>query len=300
MSFIGDRFIFRLPTPPVTVGGGTIIDILDHFPHKKELSALKYLNDRMTLSAQLLIETELQKSIFVKPDKDFIWSNYSAKEIEKLLKDFRTDGIIGTFRGKIYLIKRLEPLFTEIIAHIKDTLEKHSHVEGLAIDTIARGVNQTVHSLEPLLELMCAEGLLEKKKNRYDLPDRTISVKGEVKIEADKIEKELLILKFKPPLINDLVGKDKIKKEAFEFLLLTNKVVKAGVTMAFHRDVWFEIINIIYEIMEAKGELAVGEFRERLDSTRKFIIPILEETDRRKITLRQGDVRVKGENYGKE
>ena len=41
----------------------------------------------------------------------------------------------------------------------------------------------------------------------------------------------------------------------------------------------------------------VTELRDQFSFSRKFVIPILEETDRIKLTRREGDKRVKGEKY---
>jgi len=43
--------------------------------------------------------------------------------------------------------------------------------------------------------------------------------------------------------------------------------------------------------------LTVSHFRGKLASTRKYVVPILEETDRLGITERQGDIRIKGAKY---
>jgi len=44
----------------------------------------------------------------------------------------------------------------------------------------------------------------------------------------------------------------------------------------------------------------VSDLRDNFNITRKFIIPILEETDRKKITKRDGDIRIAGERLRDE
>ena len=41
----------------------------------------------------------------------------------------------------------------------------------------------------------------------------------------------------------------------------------------------------------------VADLKDRFSLTRKFAIPILENTDRLKITRREGDLRVKGDRF---
>ena len=70
--------------------------------------------------------------------------------------------------------------------------------------------------------------------------------------------------------------------------------VKIGTNFVFHVDKWNEVKEIIRNLIDRNKSFTVADLREKLDSSRKYIIPILEETDRLKITMRQGDVRIKG------
>ncbi len=144
---------------------------------------------------------------------------------------------------------------------------------------------------------MCHKGLLIKKGNRFDLPGRTVTVKGELKEAAELIERKLLEGGFSPPAIKELIGDDKIHREAFDYLAVSEKIVKAGTGLAFHSKTWREILKTIYEMLNSGETLTVSALRERLGSSRKFVVPILEETDRLKITRREGDVRIKGDKF---
>jgi len=102
---------------------------------------------------------------------------------------------------------------------------------------------------------------------------------------------------YTPPTSKELIGKDGVRKEALEFLLTTGKAIKIGPTLVFHTERWNEIIEIIKEMLSGGETLSVSALREKLGSSRKFVVPILEETDRLGVTERQGDVRIKGENF---
>ncbi len=300
LSFIGDRFIVRLPTPQVTVGGGQVLDILSRFPRKKEFKNFKYLEDRIKLTPASLIDTELKKSTFIVPDRSFIRCNYSESAINEVITELKSKSIIDDYQGRYYRTDDLEPVMENILSIVKTELDVKSHMDGLSVDVIVSGTGRAAAAIEPILELMSAKGKLVKKKNKYDLPGRFMEVKGEVKIAAEAIEKELLNTGLMPPMLKDLTGEDKIRKEAMDYLLSVGKAVKAGSSLAFHREYWERIILAIRELFDTADVLTVSALREKLESSRKFVVPILEETDRRQITIRQGDVRIKGVNFEKE
>lgn len=300
MGFISDRYIFRLPTPQNTVGGGVILDHLDKFPRRKELDRFQYLEDREDLTPYNLVYSELKKSIFINKNSDFIFSNFSQSEIDRAVNILLGQRRIDEHDGKHYLISELAPGIELVRNAVKEIFEAHPHYDGIGIEMIAARTGKKAQGLEAILDLMCGKKQLIKKKNKYDLPGRSIDVRGDVKNAAQLIEIELYKGGYAPPTAKELIGKDPVRREALEFLINTEKAVKTGQALVFHAGRWNEIINIIRNILNSGDSISVGSLREKLSSSRKFVVPILEETDRLGITRREDDLRVKGENFEKE
>jgi selenocysteine-specific elongation factor len=300
LSFIGDRCILRLPTPQLTIGGGSVLDIIDGFPRKKDMSKFVYLKDRVDLTPEILIVTELANTFFIDKKKDFIRCNYSQGTIDNVIDSLIRQSKLDEYNGRYYLSENVNPIIDHIQLSIKDYLDIRPHLDGLSIDIIADRSGYSVKNLETLLELMCNKGLLVKKGNRFDLAGRIVSVKGEIKMAADSIEKKLLKGEFNPPAIKELLSDNEVDREALDFLIVSGRTVKIGTNLVFHIDKWDEILQTVRSILDKNKNLTVAALREKLDSSRKYIIPILEETDRLKITTREGDVRIKGESFEKE
>ena len=297
MAFVGDRFIFRLPTPQYTIGGGEILDFISRFPRKKELPQFEYLEARKNLTSIGLVQSELKKSIFIDKETDFICTNYSQAEINAAVKKLSDGGEVGEHGNKHYLTSEIAPNVDQVLFAFDEIFEVHPHYDGIGIEMIAAKTGRNVHSLEPIFDLMCGKKQLIKKKNKYDLPGRAVTVTGDIKRAAQMIEIDLHRGGYTPPTSKELIGKDGVRKEALEFLLTTGKAIKIGPTLVFHTERWNEIIEIIKEMLSGGETLSVSALREKLGSSRKFVVPILEETDRLGVTERQGDVRIKGENF---
>jgi len=298
-SFIGDRFILRLPTPQVTVGGGLVLDMIKQQPRRKDIDQFRYLEKRKILSPESLVLSALEHSLFIDNVKDFLYCNFRQEIIEASIAATVQKGEMAIHGGKYYRPDIITRIIEGIISGMKSALEIRPHIDGLSSDEIARLAGRSIPSLEPILDLMCEKGLLAKKKNRFDLAGRAPTVKGELKAAADHISRTLLDAGFSPPTIEELIGGNSLRKEAFDYLLLTGEAVKIGGGLAFHFEKWESIIRIIRGMLDAGETLSVAALREKLDSSRKYTVPILEETDRLKITARQGDVRIKGERYEK-
>ena len=53
------------------------------------------------------------------------------------------------------------------------------------------------------------------------------------------------------------------------------------------------LLKGIEEYFSTKQEMALADFREIVNTTRKWMIPLLEYLDRTQVTMRKGDVRIK-------
>ena len=102
---------------------------------------------------------------------------------------------------------------------------------------------------------------------------------------------------YSPPNLSKIANKGKIYKEAVKFIIDTKQGYKCGTEFIFLYNIWDEIIRYISVTLEKKNEITVGDLREKFGFSRKFVIPVLEETDRIKLTKREGDVRIKGAEF---
>lgn len=298
LTFVGDRYIVRLPTPAVTIGGGTVLDILDRFPRQKHMAGLAYLRERTDVSTETLIETELVKKGAVEPEIDFLFTNLPLSEAVSGVQKLAAAGRLVKQGPRYYEESRVADISRGFIEIMREAFKQRPHLNGLPVEQITAAGDRRRAATTPVLELMISRGELVRKGNLYDLPGREVTVTGELKKAADNLEQRLSDGALAPERLNDLVGGDRVKKEAMEYLILVGRAVKVSPDIAFHATHWERALKIIGEMLKKGEDLTVAALRERLDSTRKFVVPLLEETDRRKITRREGDIRVKGDSFG--
>ena len=76
--------------------------------------------------------------------------------------------------------------------------------------------------------------------------------------------------------------------------LLVNegKVVKLNNSLTFLAETYAEAVQIISAHIKSQGNITVAQARTLLDSSRKYILPLLEYMDQNRITRRIGDHRI--------
>jgi selenocysteine-specific elongation factor len=298
-SLIGDHFIIRLPTPMITLGGGRVIDHLPRFPRRKELSAFGYLHERLAEGPLTLIISELHKRCLVPESELFEHADMSEDDLRAGLEVLVSSGRVARFGSFVYLVNQLQDKVTAVIEAVENELSRQSHLKGLAAEQIYALTNLPKTAAEAVLEYMVHSGTLVRHRDLYSPSGRKGELQGAVRKAYDEIMSELRAKPFGPPGIPFLARKGKAYQQAIGYIIEGGEAHKCGADFLFLADVWTDILTFIAERLQDAGTMAVTELREKFGFTRKYAIPVLEETDRTGFTKRDGDVRVKGDNFGK-
>lgn len=296
-GLIGDYYIVRLPTPMVTIGGGRILDFLPYFPRRREADQYAYLARRLSCDLSEIVQTEIEKLVICKRDTLLEHACWSLGEIEETITLLMRKGGIDRLGELVYSTETIELAASRFVDPIRASLESQPHIRGLNRAQIER--LSTFHRSigVPMTEYLLHVGRLVKSGDVYSLVGRGIKLEGRVKAAYDDIIKSLKSEPLSPPKLSVLTAGGKERREAVRFMIESHQVVKCGADFLFLVESWDDITLFMRGKLSADGRLAVADLRERFGLTRKYAIPILEETDRQGLTKREGDYRVKGERF---
>ena len=88
-------------------------------------------------------------------------------------------------------------------------------------------------------------------------------------------------------------------KVTIDILLETGELVNVGEGIIFHKKRIDEAIEKVKEYFSKNDKITVADFRQLLDSSRKYAVPLLNHFDGIGLTARQGDVRVLNPDFFK-
>lgn len=297
---VGDHYVARLPTPMVTIGGGRILDHLEHLPRKRDATSYGYLELRLSGSAEDLVTSELQKRVLIPEHRLLGEADLSKSEIRAAVTALTKEKVLGRFKDHVFHTKTLDASVGRFTDSVTKQLESKSHVVGLTLEQLFRLSEYDEPTTQAFLKFMEATGVLTKVGDKYNLVGRGMSLKGAVKDAHDRIMNILKEQPYAPPTLSSLASAGKSSKEAIKYIIESGEGYKCGSEFVFLSNVWNEVVHFIKTHLERSDTLAVTDLRDRFGFTRKFTIPILEETDRIKLTRREGDVRVQGERFESE
>ncbi len=296
-TLIGDHYILRLPTPMVTLGGGRVLDHLPGFPRRKQLPALGYLRDRMTGGLDRLVISEARKRILARKSGLLEDSDHSATEIDATVERLIKEDQLVSGQGYVLDQETIGRVTNEVTEVMEREFEDQPHLKGLPVEKLTRILPYPKETVTELLTFLVGEKQLVARGDLYDLAGRGMSLKGIIKQVHDEILASLTDHKFDPPTLSSLASGGKIHQQAIKYILDAGEGVKCGSDFIFLTEAWAEVVAFVRGQIDQSGKLTVVDLREKFGFTRKFAIPVLEDLDRRGITQREGDVRVKGKKY---
>lgn len=304
---VGDRFVIRLASPQVTIGGGVVLDsnptgkrrlkseTVQSFRIKESGSMAERLDEAVrehygnfltikSLQAQFAGLSGLKSEI---------------TEVESILEKLVEDGQIVILPGErlvdITREKKLLKYFTSILANYH---REHSDMPGMPLAEakmrlLGKGRDKDAKAL---LEYWSACEYIKEAGGCISL----FSFELTVPTDDEFIAKHLIDIYagagIMPPAYNDVkplfLGSKRflpVLKKLYEEEIL----VKLDDRYIMHK----ESVDFAYEKLillsghSENGMIVLGEYRDRVKSSRKVALALLEYFDRMHITVKDGDVR---------
>ncbi len=146
------------------------------------------------------------------------------------------------------------------------------------------GLSQAVY-LKALARLV-AENCLAEEGQYLRLPDHRVALTPELERQAAAYLRSLEQTPYAPPTERHPDG------ELLGALIDQGKVVKVNESVVFAAAAYRELTEQIVAHLQANGSITVADARTMFDTSRKYILPLLEHLDQQRITRRVGDERV--------
>lgn len=297
---IGDRFVIRRYSPPLTIGGGIIIYIPERRYKKSDIQRLNFLERLNPDDPNQLVE-----SVFL-DSKDKILTSYSisrkigygGETVDPIIEKLRDRGRLitpGRSRGFIHS-ENFSCLKRRILDFVSEYHDRNPSKPGIKRAELNERLNIDDKLHELLLLEMMKEDLLKEEKG-------FISLKGFKVHLSDSEEriKELILSTLKGEgfstsntmkLVEITNSQESTVRKILNILIFSGDIVKLAEDIFIHRDNLIEVKDRILSYFQENEELTVSKFKEFVHTTRKYAIPILSFFDSAGMTERIGDKRI--------
>jgi selenocysteine-specific elongation factor len=140
------------------------------------------------------------------------------------------------------------------------------------------------------------EGRIKTTGAHIYLPDFMPALDEKTKQLIGLIEEEFLKRDFQPPAFEEAFQKVKApaaqREEILKYMVAQGILIKVAENMYFHAKTIEKAKALLKEGFAQKEAMALSDIRDFFDSSRKFVLPLLEYFDVQKFTKRVEDKRV--------
>ena len=284
----GDRFIVRMFSPVVTIGGGVVVDTAA--PRRGAVERLRILEKATPPEKIALLAAE---------------SRYGLGMAELVARTGWLETEIAAVAARAQLIVLHSPHFWVLDATwaAKQLDAIHEHLKQFhRRNPLLAGVSkQELRSKQmPGAPPWLLDALLERSKTlaldgeTIRLASHKIAFKQDEEQAAHKIETAFQSAGLAVPGLQEVLAKSGVEasraRSLLQLLLKDKRLVRVSDELVFHSTAMQSLRALL---AQKKGQrFAVPEFKEWTGISRKYAIPLLEFLDRERITRREGDARV--------
>lgn len=292
LAFLGDRFVLRDPSEQFTIGGGIVLDPDgDHRNFRSEAQrALLAARAAAPSDVDVCVRSELVCRGVARSKTLLRKSNFCQNE---------TAAAVRRLQDKTEIIAN-----GEILAHAdkwRDLVQRTSRLVDLAHQTHPeqRGLelaelraalrDQPEDVFDTLVSHLCVSGFVRerstiaRRSHRPNLP-------AQIQAAAEKIRAMLAAKPFDPPARKE-IAQDRHLQQALRFLIEQGEVVETGPDVVLSREAFNRMKDVIAAFISKNNPATVSELRQALHTSRRIIVPLLEQLDRERFTRRIGDQR---------
>lgn len=300
----GDRYILRQPSPSATLGGGIVLS-----PHPRRrwrrfdpavLARLQTL--AKGAPDEILLQT-LSRHPFLTAKALMAQSELDLTVAQDALRELQTSGAVTQ------VVQGAEPAlltidwWERVQQQLLDLLDRfHQQMplrRGMArgelrsrLQSALAGSELPLRLFNAIVERMQQEGMIAGDESLLWRAGFGVQFTLHQQQLIDYVLTTFAAAPYTPPSEADVLRQLGNEAELLEALLEQGVLVRISGGVLFRRDDFTNIVERVRTAAQTQGSITLAQVRDLFDTSRKYAQAILEEMDTRRITKREGDVRV--------
>jgi selenocysteine-specific elongation factor len=294
----GDRFIIRVPSPAVTVGGGEVVDPNPGRKHRRfrpEVLARLETLARGTPAEVLLQTLERRGPLTVRDLLEV--SGLGEAAPEALAELFSTgdavvlDAVPEPAPARLVVSRSW---WSATTARMRDELAAY-HARyplrpGMSREELRSALRLDPRAYNGLLARAAADGLIVDEAATVRLPEHQVRFTPQQQQAVDDLLARFRAAPYATPSVKEaaaLVG-----EEVLGVLLARGDLVQVSPEVLFLRETYEEMVERIRAHIQQQGSITLAQVRDLFQTSRKYAQALLEYLDSVGVTRRVGDERV--------
>lgn len=297
----GDRYILRRPSPGETIGGGTIIDPYPTGRYKRFSTGLVERLESLSAGAPTDILTQSLANLMAAPLRDVVLhSNLDEEAAENAVNELVESGdlvILERDRGELRIDSDIlvstkgywEQLSTSTLRVIEDYHSAYPLRKGMAKEELKSRLKISSRLFLATIRILVSEEELAETgplvlKTHHKI---TFSVQQEQVVQ--NALKRFAASPYSPPSIKDTITE--VGEDVYQAMVDLNLLMPVSPEVVFRQEDYEKMVAEVKNILHDQGTLSAAQVRDHFNTSRRYVLALLEHMDEVGITIREGDVR---------
>jgi len=284
----GDRFIVRMFSPVVTIGGGVVLDTAP--PRRDTVERLRILQNSSTAEKIALVAAESRYGLGMTELVER--TSLLESEIERAAS---SASVIALHTPQFWVLdgqwaaKQMEAIHEQLKQfHRRNPLLAGVSKEELRSKLLTGAPAWMLDALLGRAKTVVSDG------ETVRLVSHKIAFREDEEAAAQKMEEAFRDAGLTVPSLNEALAKSGIEarraRTLLQLLLKDKRLVRISDELVFHSSA---VQSLRGMLLQKKGQrFSVPEFKDWTGVSRKYAIPLLEFLDRERVTKRDGDSRI--------
>lgn len=297
----GDRYILRRPSPAETLGGGTVVDPQPKGRHKRFTKSVLDRLDALAKGTPADVVMESLLALGAAPLRAVVArASLPEAAINVALSELQNDGLLINLEddqgkltgdsdrlvaGKGYW----EQLSSRLLGAVENYHQTYPLRRGMPKEELKSRLKISPRLLNATVKKLSAAGRLEELGPLVLLPGYEIRFNQLQERAVKSLLERFKSNPFAPPTIKE--AQTEVGEEMYNALVELEVLVTVSPEVVFRREDYGHMVAEIRRLLAKHDTISAAEVRDHFDTSRRYVLALLEHLDKVGVTVRVGDVR---------
>jgi selenocysteine-specific elongation factor len=304
-----DRLILRQPSPGETIGGGEVVDPHPKGRHKRFSPAIIARLEALTQGspADVLLQA-LQASGYATLKDVIASSHLDNSSADQAVVELVNSGqlivleagsgsqegnqmpVAAPGKGDLVASKPYLDMISErAVRDMGEYHKAHPLKAGMPREELKSRLKTPVRLFNAIMSRLIGKGLLKEAGPLISLPSHAIRFTPHQQRAIDQLLLRFAEAPYSPPSIKECHAE--VGEEVYSVLVDSGRLIPVNGEVVFSREGYERMVQEVRQLLEQNGQVSAAQVRDHLNTSRKYVLGLLEYLDQVGITVREGDLR---------
>jgi selenocysteine-specific elongation factor len=291
----GDRFILRTASPAATIGGGTVVDPHPARRHRRFQPEVVVRLETLAQGTPTDVLFQALEHRYPASMSELVRQvNLPEADAQAALAALIEDGRVITLTNAADPALIARPAWDRLVEQIQANLSAYHRTHhlklGMPREELKSRLGLDGRAFQAVVSRAAADGLIVDQSATVRLPEFAPRLNPEQERRADALLAACRREPYATPSAKEAVTQ--VGADAMQFLLDHGQLVQVGDDVIFLPETYQALLDGVRSYIQEHGSITVAQARDVFNTSRKYVLALLEHLDRQGITERVGDERV--------